>query len=149
MQSLFITPQAGFRLRRSSVDFRRQSLNTSRAVNRFLLILLTLVFGCSLQAAEKKHFVLYAVLTQDTAVLLADGARWMMDKGDTFPLVMFKEQQSKAVLQLAGTSFTTSVINIKIVEEKDVTPEQLTSYRNNVQHYLEGQAAKWKTEQAK
>ena len=118
-------------------------------MNRFLLIFLTLIFGCSLQAAEKKRFVLYAVLNQDTAVQLADGARWMMDKGDTFPLVMFKEQQSKAVLQLAGTSFTTSVINIKVVEEKDVTPEQLTSYRNNVQHYLEGQAAKWKTEQAK
>lgn len=149
MQRLFITSQPVFRLRRSSVDFQRRSRNTTRAVNRFLLILLTLVFGCSLQAAEKKRFVLYAVLTQDTAVQLADGARWMMDKGDTFPLVMFKEQQSKAVLQLAGTNFTTSVINIKVVEEKDVTPEQLTTYRTNVQHYLEGQAAKWKTEQAK
>lgn len=118
-------------------------------MNRFLLILFTLVFGCSLQAAEKKRFVLYAVLTQDTGVQLADGARWMMDKGDTFPVVMFKDQQTKVVLQLAGTSFMTSVINVKVVEEKDVTPEQLTTYRNNVQHYLEGQAEKWKTEKAK
>lgn len=147
-KSFLSVPGRGL-LGRYSVDFPRRARNTSGAVNRFLLILLTLVFGCSLQAAEKKRFVLYAVLTQDTAVQLADGARWMMDKGDTFPVVMFKEQQTKVMLQLAGTNFITSVINVKVVEEKDVTPEQLATYRNNVQHYLENQVEKWKTEKAK
>ena len=118
-------------------------------MNRLVLILLILVLGCGLQAAEKKRFVLYAVLTADTGVQLADGARWMMDKGDTFPVVMFKEQQTKLVLQLAGTTFTTNAINAKVVEEKDVTPEQLATYRTNVQHYLDGQAEKWKAAQGK
>jgi len=118
-------------------------------VKRFLLTLFTLLLVYSLHAAEKKRFVLYAILNQDMPVQLADGARWMMDKGDTFPVVMYKEQQTKVVLQLAGTSFTTSVIDVKVVEEKEVTPEQLASYRNNVQHYLDGQAEKWKTEKTK
>lgn len=118
-------------------------------MHRYLLFFLALIFGCSLQAAEKKHFVLYGMLTQDTPVQLAEGTRWMMDKGDTFPIVMFKEQQTKAVMQLAGTTFMTSAINVKVIEEKDVTPEQMATYRNNVQRYLEGQAAKWKTEKVK
>jgi hypothetical protein len=118
-------------------------------VHRFVLFFLALIFGCSLQAAEKKHFVLYGMLTQDTPVQLAEGTRWMMDKGDTFPIVMFKDQQTKVVMQLAGTTFMISVVNIKVVEEKDVTPEQLATYRTNVQHYLEGQAEKWKTEKGK
>ena len=115
-------------------------------MKRFLLILFALLCVHSLEAAEKKRFVLYAILTEDTPVQLADGARWMMDKGDTFPVVMYKEQQTKVVLQLAGTNFMTSVINVKVVEEKDVTPEQLATYRTNVQHYLDNQAEKWKTE---
>jgi len=118
-------------------------------VYRFLLLFLVLIFSCSLQAAEKKRFVLYGMLTQDTPVQLAEGTRWMMDKGDTFPIVMFKEQQTKVVMQLAGTTFLTSVINVKVIEEKDVTPEQMATYRTNVQHYLEGQAEKWKTEKVK
>jgi hypothetical protein len=118
-------------------------------VNRILLIFLALVLGGSVQAGPKKHFILYAMLTADTPVQLSDGARWMMDKGDTFPIVMFKDQQTKLVLQLAGTTFMTGAENVKIVEEKDVTPEQLATYRTNVQHYLDSQAAKWKGEKGK
>jgi len=101
------------------------------------------------QAGPKKHFVLYAMLTADTPVQLSDGARWMMDKGDTFPIVMFKQQQTKLILQLAGTTFTTGAENVKVIEEKDITPEQLATYRTNVQHYLDSQAAKWKDEKGK
>ncbi|MEI9894988.1 MAG: hypothetical protein WDN28_14140 [Chthoniobacter sp.] len=108
-----------------------------------------LVLGGGLHGAEKKHFVLYAVFTADTGVQLADGPRWKMDKGDTFPLVMFKERQTKVVLQLAGTTFTTEAANVQVLEEKDLTPEQAATYRNNVQHYLDSRAEKWKTEQAK
>ena len=115
----------------------------------FVIILLALVFGCSSPAAEKKRYVIYGMLTVDTGVQLADGPRWMMDKGDTFPVVMFKDQQTKVVLQLAGTTFTTETVNVKVIEEKDLTPEQLATYRTNVQHYLDNRAEKWKTEKAK
>ena len=118
-------------------------------MNRILLIFMLLAFGCTTRAADKKHFVLYATLVTDTPVQLSDGARWMMDKGDTFPVVMFKDQQTKVILQRAGTTFSTGMENVKVVEEKDVTPEQLTTYRTNVQHYLDAQAAKWKTDKAK
>jgi len=116
-------------------------------VNRLVLILLTLVLAGNLHGAEKKHFVLYAMFTADTGVQLADGPRWMMDKGDTFPLVMYKEQQTKVVLQLAGTTFTTEAANVKVIEERDLTPEQVATYRTNVQHYLDSRAEKWKAEQ--
>jgi len=116
-------------------------------VNRLILILLTLVLAGNLHGAEKKHFVLYAMFTADTGVQLADGPRWMMDKGDTFPVVMYKEQQTKVVLQLAGTTFTTETANVKVFEEKDLTPVQIATYRTNVQHYLDGKAERWKAQQ--
>jgi len=109
----------------------------------------TLLLGCTLRAAEKKHFVLYATFTAQTRVQLTDGPIWLMDKGDTFPVIMYKDQQTKIVLQLAGTNFTTETANVKIIEDKEVTAQQLASYRINVQHYLDARAEKWKAEQAK
>lgn len=100
-------------------------------------------------AQEKKRFVLYASFLESTPVQLADGAKWIMDKGDTFPVMMFKEQQTKVVLQLAGTSFMTDRAKVKLIEEKDATPEQLATYRTNVQNYIDSRAEKWKSEAAK
>jgi len=117
-------------------------------VKRLIALIIALALGGPAQAGEKKHFVLYAMMLANTEVHLADGAEWVMDKGDTFPVVMFKEQRTKIVLQLAGTSFMTESANVKVIEEKDITSEQAASYRNNVQHYLDGRAEKWK-EQAK
>ena len=118
-------------------------------MNRLLLVFLALILGCSLQAAEKKHFVLYAMFMANTDVRLADGAHWIMDQGDTFPVVMFKEQQTKIVLQLAGTTFMTDAANVTTIEEKNLTEEQLATYRGTVQRYLDGLAEKAKAEQAK
>ncbi len=92
--------------------------------------------------------MLYAMLTESTPVQLADGAKWQMDKGDTFPVVMFKERQTRVILQLAGTTFMVNTARIQTVEEKDLTEAQLTTYRTNVSNYLESQSEKWK-EQAK
>jgi hypothetical protein len=128
------------------VDFRPDPPETTAEVKKCLVLLLVLFLGCAVHAAEKKRFILYATMITDTGVQLEDGTQWIMDKGDTFPVVMFKEQQTKIVLQLAGASFITSAANVRVVEEKDVTPEQLATYRTNVQHYLDGQAEKWKTE---
>ncbi len=119
-------------------------------VVKFLILLfIALLLGDALPAAEKKRFVLYAVLTESTGVQLADGSRWMMDKGDTFPILMYKEQQTKVMLQLAGTSFIVETARTKAIEEKDLTEEQLATYRHNVQSYIDSSSEKWKAEQPK
>ena len=92
----------------------------------------------------KKHYVLYATLLDTLPVNLADGAQWMMDKGDTFPLVMFKDQHTRVILQLAGTNFSVATKNVRIFEEKDLTAEALANYRQNVQTYINTRAAQWK-----
>jgi hypothetical protein len=116
------------------------------------LLLLFIVSVLSLPPAraaemEKKHYVLFATLLEPTPVDLADGAKWIMDKGDTFPVIMFKEHQTKAILQLAGTNFWVDTARLKLVEENEVTPEQLATYRRNVETYISKRASQW-TEQA-
>lgn len=119
------------------------------AVRHLVLIFTILIVLCGVAAAqEKKPYVLYAMLTESTPVQLADGAKWQMDKGDTFPVVMFKEQHTKLILQLAGTSFVVKAGQVQTVEEKDLTEAQLATYRTNVNRYIENQSEKWK-EQAK
>ena len=114
---------------------------------RFLF--LAIPFFCLSQfgsAQEKKRFVLYAMFLEKTPVALADGAKWMMDKGDTFPVVMFKEQQTKVILQLGGTSFLAPTNKVQVIEEKDITPDHLASYRQNVANYIESRSEKWKAQ---
>ncbi len=119
-------------------------------MSRFLLLFAILLSVCALAPAqEKKRFVLYATLLEDTPVQLADGSKWHMDKGDTFPVVMFKEQQTKVILQLAGTSFLIGANLVKVLEEKDLTEAQLATYRSNVNNYLESRSEKMKTELTK
>jgi hypothetical protein len=111
------------------------------------LFLLFIVSGLALfpaRGAEKKHYVLYASLLESTPVDLADGAKWIMDKGDTFPVIMFKEHQTKALLQLAGTTFFVDTERLKVVEENELTPAQLASYRRNVETYITNRARQWK-----
>ena len=96
------------------------------------------------QAADKKPFVLYGTLLETLPVDLADGAQWMMDKGDTFPVVMFKEQQTKIVLQLAGTSFVIEAKHVRVFEDKELTAAALASYRRNVQTYIDTRSEQWK-----
>jgi len=115
---------------------------------RAYLLLILLSLGRFAPAQEKKPYVLYAMLTEATPVVLADGAKWQMDKNDTFPVVMFKERQTKVILQLAGTTFMVSANRIQTIEEKNLTEAQLTTYRTNVSNYLESRSEKWK-EQAK
>ncbi len=106
-----------------------------------LICALLLVFA-SADGAGKKP-LLFAMLTKDTPVQLEDGAKWMMDKGDAFPVVMFKEQQTKLVLQLAGTTFLIPAANVHILEEKELTEEVLAAYRRNVASYIDGKSKKW------
>lgn len=116
------------------------------SVMKLLALLLLALLTClsPASAKEKKQIVLFATMLENTPVTLEDGARWMMDKGDTFPVLMFKEQQTQVIVQLAGTRFMVPANRVRIVEEKDATPEMLASYRRNVDNYLEGKARKWR-----
>ena len=110
-----------------------------------------LSFACSLTfafpafASPRKQFKLYAEFLQDTPVELSDGAKWMMDKGDVFPVLMYKEMQAKIVLQLAGATFWTETVRVRILEENEVATG-LIRYRKNVGTYLSGKSDKWKDE---
>ena len=129
----------------SRVDFWRTAQKDSPLVNRlFHFFTLLLCVGSTIRAAEKQPFVLYAALNENSPVEMADGSKWQMDKGDTFPVVMFKEQQTKVVLQLAGTNFIIPANRVKIIEAKDVTATQLETYRNNVKSYIQNRSEDWK-----
>ena len=99
--------------------------------------------------AEKKRFALYGMLLDNIPVDLADGAQWMMDKGDTFPVIMFKEAQTKVLLQLAGTNFLVETKHVKVIDEKNLTAGELASYRRNVQTYIDTRSDQWKERAAK
>ena len=111
-------------------------------------LLLMLAVVCLIEgrasAQAKKHYKLYAKLIGRLEAPLADGGHLQAEKGDVFPVIMFKEQQSKAVLQLAGTSFLITTDWITQVEENELSPEEVASYRRNVQAYLD-----WRATQAK
>ena len=102
----------------------------------FLLALLALPAGA-------REYKLYATLIEDMPVELSDGAKWMMDKGDVFPVLMFKESQTKVVLQLAGANFLTDTKRVRILENSEV-PAGLIVYRKNVETYLKTKAEKWR-----
>jgi hypothetical protein len=112
---------------------------------KFLAILSLLLLALAPARAEGKKLLIFAMLTQDTPVELADGAKWMMDKGDAFPVVMFKDQQTKLVLQLAGTTFLIPAANVRVLQEKEVTEEVLVAYRRNVASYIDGKTKKWRS----
>lgn len=88
-----------------------------------------------------KEFKLYALLLDDTKVELSDGAIWMMDKGDVFPVEAYKNQREKIVLRLAGATFLTETARTRLLEEKEVA-EGLEVYRKNVRAYLESTSKK-------
>lgn len=137
-----------------SVDFRPLPGHFRRVIPpRFsiapIIALLSLAvagFAADKPAAAKKRYILYATFLTDTPVELSDGARWMMDRGDSFPVAMFKEQQTIVVLQFAGTQFSTETSRVKITPGDEVTPEMVANYRNNVQGYVDGKSVKLRAE---
>ena len=108
----------------------------------FALLLAASGLAADKPAATKKRYILYATFLSDTPVELSDGARWMMDRGDSFPIAMFKEQQTVVVLQFAGTQFSTEASRVKVTPGDQVTPEMVANYRRNVQGYVDGKSEK-------
>ena len=127
----------------------RQGLNV-KSFLPLLVVLIALAFPA--RAAEgseaKKRFVLYAQFLEDTPVELSDGAQWVMDKGDCFPIYMFKEQQTKVVLQLASATFWTDAKKVRVMKSSEEATA-LESYRKNVDGYLKSQAKKWRDKAGK
>ncbi|MEA3211771.1 MAG: hypothetical protein QOE70_4828 [Chthoniobacter sp.] len=112
---------------------------------KYSALILALLFSALAPAyAEGKKVVLFAMLLEETPVQLADGAKWLMDKGDAFPVLQFKDQQTVLVLQLAGTQFLVPAKNVRVLEEDEVTDEVMAAYRRNVVNYLEGKVKKWR-----
>ena len=102
-----------------------------------------LLFAALALTAHAREYKLYAALTEDLPVELSDGAKWMMDKGDVFPVLMYKDSQTKIVLQLAGANFITETKNVRILEQREV-PAGLVIYRKNVESYVKSISEKWK-----
>jgi hypothetical protein len=107
-----------------------------------LIALLVLIASC-LPAAAGERVILYAMLTEAQLVDLTDGTQWQMDKGDCFPVVAYKEQHTKLILQLAGAQFMVPAAKTKIVPDKEL-PKAVAKYRANVNTYINGYAAKWR-----
>lgn len=92
-------------------------------------------------AAQAKEFKIYATFIEDTRVELSDGAVWMMDKGDVFPIVAYKNMQKNVILQLAGATFMTETARTRVLKPEEVAAG-VEAYRNNVRAYLESTSKK-------
>jgi hypothetical protein len=92
-------------------------------------------------AAPAKEFKLYAQFTADTRVQLSDGAMWMMDKGDVFPVLAYKDMQKNVILQLGETTFKTETVRIRILKADEVAAG-LEAYQKNVRAYQDSKRAK-------
>ena len=107
------------------------------------VLLCTFLLAVPALNADAREYKLYAALTDDIPVELSDGAKWMMDKGDVFPILMYKDSQTKVVLQLAGANFITDTKRVRILEQREV-PAGILIYRKNVESYLKTKADKWR-----
>lgn len=124
--------------------------SVKKIVSPILLLCLLLVGAVLARAEEPKghRFILYAQFLEDTKVTLTDGSEWAMDKGDCFPIDMFKDQQTKVVLKLGSATFTTSRDRVRVLDEKE-NDAGLRSYRVTLNSYLKSRGEEWKKDNAK
>jgi hypothetical protein len=113
------------------------------AMPRVAAFCLSLFLAFLANPASAREFKLYAVLTQDTEVELNTGARWLMDKGDVFPILMYKEQQTQVVLELSEANFRTETKNIRVLDENEI-PAAIANYEQNVRAFQSAKMAKIK-----
>jgi hypothetical protein len=110
----------------------------------FLFLLLAILpWPALLTAPAQKPFVLYAQFQELVTVDLSDGAKWVMDKGDCFPIYMFKEHQTKVVLQIGSSTFEVEAHRVRVMKESE-SPAALVSYRKNLEEFLKNRSENWK-----
>jgi hypothetical protein len=93
--------------------------------------------------AESEKVMLYARMKATTDVDLTTGAKWRMEKGDSFPVIAYKESHTKVILQLAGAQFMVDAERVEIVPKNDV-PAAIENYRANVTSYINSFSDRWK-----
>lgn len=106
-------------------------------------VALLLFVAALLPGKAAERVLLYAMLVENTTVDLTDGSKWLMDKGDCFPVVAYTQGHTMVILQLASTSFLVPEKKTRIVPEKDL-PAAIANYRGNVNTYINGYTAKWR-----
>ena len=104
------------------------------------VLALTFLFALA-SPAPAREYKLYAILLEDTKVELSDGAVWVMDKGDVFPVEAYKNQQKNIVLRLAGATFMTETAGTRILKPDEIAAG-LEIYRKNVRAYLDSTSKK-------
>lgn len=115
----------------------------SRLVKYFAALLSLLIFSLPLQAGER--VTIYAILQDKTPVKLSTGAEWVMDKGDCFPIVAYKESRTKVILRLAGAQFMIDAKLAREVKEAELATA-MENYRKNVNNFLQTAPDKWRAE---
>jgi hypothetical protein len=109
-----------------------------------LLLLLLATTVCTRGADPKaRPFVVYAQFIVDTKVQLDDGSEWAMDKGDCFPIDMFKEHQTKVILKLGGSTFITDANRVRVMKDSEEAAA-LKSYRVTLDNYVKVKGDRWK-----
>ncbi len=101
------------------------------------LLLSVLALACMAASGapnEKKAFVMYAQLMDTKEVQLSDGSVWLMDKGDCFPIHMFKERQTVVVLQLATARFAVPAFHVRVMKDHEAA-DAAARYQQNVDNY--------------
>ena len=113
----------------------------------FTLITVTLAFiTAPAVAQEKKRYIRYAEFIVDTEVQVSDGSVWRMDKGDCFPIHMFKDQQTRVILQLDTATFSAPMYSVQMVPERD-EKRASAAYQKMVDNYLQSKARALKAQQ--
>jgi len=111
-------------------------------VKTVLAILIGLAFMLLPGTAGEK-VVLYARMKAVTEVTLTTGAKWRMDKGDSFPIIAYKESHTKVILQLAGAQFMVDTDRTETVPKNEI-PAAVENYRENVTRYINTFSDRWK-----
>jgi hypothetical protein len=109
------------------------------------IVAFLLLVAAVLPASAGEHVILYATLLEGSAVELSDGSKWQMDKGDCFPVVAYKQQHTVVILQLASASFVLPAAKTRLVADKEL-PAAVASYRANVNTYINGFSARWRSQ---
>ena len=113
-------------------------------------LFLAILLACTAaQAApnEKKPFVKYAQLMDTAQVQLSDGSVWIMDKGDCFPIHMFKDRRTNVILRIASATFQIPAYQVREMRD-DEGAAATASYEKNVDNYVKAVAKRPKETEA-
>jgi len=114
------------------------------------LLILAMSMVCAAANAapnEKKPFVKYAELIDTNQVQLSDGSVWIMDKGDCFPIHMFKDRRTVVILKIASATFMVPAYQVREMRNDEQFAAE-ANYQKNVDNYWKAVAKREKTSEA-